>query len=59
MTSNLYEFLAMVTLVSATTFAVGGFRYFIYKMQKQAEAENLRRQPELEALKKKYESRTT
>ena len=55
MTSNLQEFLAVATLVSAATGFVGMFRYAIIVFERRGEEEIRRRQPELDALAARIE----
>ena len=50
MTTNLQEFLSILTLVTSTTFFVAGFRYMINSWEASAKEEVRRRQPEWDAL---------
>ena len=50
MTSNLYEFVSIASLVSFATFAVGMFRYTIVVFDRRGREEIRRRQPEWDAL---------
>ena len=50
MTSNLQEFLAIATLVTASTGFVGMFRYAIIVFERRGQEEIRRRQPEWDAL---------
>jgi hypothetical protein len=50
MTSNLYEFIAIASLVSFATFAVGMFRYTIVVFDRRGREEIRRRQPEWDAM---------
>ena len=50
MTTNLQEFMAIATLVTATTGFVTGFRYMIAMWERDGREEVLRRQPEWDAL---------
>jgi hypothetical protein len=59
MTTNLQEFLAMSTLVTASTIFVAGFRYMIASWEKSSEEEIRRRQPEWDALAAKVKSNKT
>ena len=55
MTTNLHEFLSMVTLVGGTTTLVIGFRYTIIMVDRKMTEHIEARQPMLEALKAKLE----
>ena len=57
MTSNLYEFLSIATLVTFATGAVGMFRYMIIVWERNAKEEIRRRQPEWDALHAKIVKR--
>ena len=50
MTTNLQEFMAIATLVTATTGFVAGFRYMIAMWERNGREEVQRRQPEWDAL---------
>ena len=50
MTSNLQEFLAIATLVTATTGVIGMFRYAIIVFERRGKEEIRRRQPEWDRL---------
>jgi hypothetical protein len=50
MTSNLYEFITIASLVTFATFAVGMFRYTIIIFDRRGQEEIRRRQPEWDAL---------
>ena len=50
MTTNLQEFMAIATLVTATTGFVVGFRYMIAMWERNGREEVQRRQPEWDAL---------
>ena len=51
MTSNLQEFLAIATLVTATTGVIGMFRYAIIVFDRRGKEEIRRRQPEWDRIR--------
>ena len=55
MTSNLYEFLTIVSLVTFATFGVGMFRYVIIVFDRRGKEEIRRRQPEWDAMAARIE----
>lgn len=55
MTTNLQEFLAILTLVTSSTLFVAGFRYMINTWEAGAKEETRRRQPEWDAIAAKRE----
>ena len=50
MTSNLYEFITIASLVTFATFTVGMFRYTIFVFDRRHREEIRRRQPEWDAM---------
>lgn len=51
MSSNLYEFLTVTSLVTISTSLVVGFRYVVYIFDRRGKEEIQRRQPEWDAIR--------